>query len=355
MTALCHSDDSLISGQPAQHGLFVISLDFELFWGMRHEPSIKAYIPRLVGARAAIPQLLKLFTEFSIHATWATVGFLFFDRTQTLQEYAPRLRPQYRNRMLYPYSDLPPHDVRETVDSIYFAPSLIRRIADTENQELGTHTFSHYFCLEEGQDIETFRQDLFAARAAAKTLGLELRSLVFPQNEFRAEYIQPCQEAGIAAYRGNPPSWLYRDTAHADQSVVRRLGRLADTYFPLSSGNCHPVETQSTEPPVNVPASRFLRPYSRSLQTLEFLRLRRISDEMTLAARDNLLYHLWWHPHNFGLDTESNLAFLRQILEHYRTLHERYGFESASMGDAANVLLKAPRNVDIASHGISVN
>jgi Polysaccharide deacetylase len=355
LTALCYSDDSLISVQPERHGLFVISLDFELFWGMRHEPSVKDYIPRLVGARAAIPQLLELFTEFSIHATWATVGFLFFDRTQALQEFAPRLRPQYRNRLLYPYSDLPPNDVKETADSIYFAPSLIRRIADTENQELGTHTFSHYFCLEEGQDIETFRQDLFAARAAAKAWGLELRSLVFPQNEFRAEYIQPCHEAGITAYRGNPPSWLYRDTAHADQSVVRRLGRLADTYVPLSSGNCHPVETQSLEPPVNVPASRFLRPYSRSLQTLEFLRLRRIRDEMTLAARDNLLYHLWWHPHNFGLDTESNLAFLRQILEHYRALHERYGFESASRGEAANALLRAPHSIDIASDGISVN
>jgi hypothetical protein len=162
-----------VAGLPGQRGLFVISLDFELYWGMRHEAGVKDYIPRLVGARIAIPQLLKLFTEFSIRATWATVGFLFFDRTRTLLEYAPEQRPQYRNSRLYPYSDLPPDDAKETADSIYFAPSLIRLIAETEHQELGTHTFSHYFCLEEGQDIETFRQDMLAARAAAQKLGFE--------------------------------------------------------------------------------------------------------------------------------------------------------------------------------------
>jgi hypothetical protein len=344
-----------VAGLPGQRGLFVISLDFELYWGMRHEAGVKDYIPRLVGARIAIPQLLKLFTEFSIRATWATVGFLFFDRTRTLLEYAPEQRPQYRNSRLYPYSDLPPDDAKETADSIYFAPSLIRLIAETEHQELGTHTFSHYFCLEEGQDIETFRQDMLAARAAAQKLGFDLRSLVFPQNEFRAEYIQPCIEAGITAYRGNPPSWLYRDTAHADQSSVRRVGRLLDTYAPLTSGNCHPLATQDTEAAMNVAASRFLRPYSRPLDRFEPLRLRRIKGEMTMAARNKLLYHLWWHPHNFGLDTERNLAFLRQILEHYRELNERYGFESAHMGEAANgVRGNRPASV-ITAHAAAAN
>jgi hypothetical protein len=338
-----------------QQGLFVISLDFELYWGMRHETGVKDYIPRLVGARTAIPHLLKLFTEFSISATWATVGFLFFDRTRTLLEYAPEQRPQYRNPRLYPYSDLPPDDAKETADSIYFAPSLIRLIAETENQELGTHTFSHYFCLEEGQDIETFRQDMLAARASAQKLGLELRSLVFPQNEFRAEYVQPCIEAGITAYRGNPPSWLYRDTAHAAQSSVRRVGRLLDTYAPLTSGNCHSLTAQDTEAAMNVAASRFLRPYSRALDRFEPLRLRRIKGEMTMAARNKLLYHLWWHPHNFGLDTERNLAFLRQILEHYRTLNERYGFESAHMGKAANDVRSSRPAASTIGHGTAAN
>jgi peptidoglycan/xylan/chitin deacetylase (PgdA/CDA1 family) len=310
-------------------------LDFELYWGMRHLASVRDYIPRLVGARAAIPALLRLFTEYSIHATWATVGFLFFDQTSSLLEFAPRQRPQYRKRVLYPYSDLPPDEVRETTDSIFFAPSLIRLIADTANQEVGTHTFSHYFCLEEGQDIEAFRHDLLAARRAAQQFGLQLRSLVFPQNEFKAQYIRPCLEAGITAYRGNPPSWIYRETAQEQQGQVRRLGRLMDAYLPITSGNCHTFTPSIEIAPVNVPASRFLRPYSRSLRGFDPMRLRRIACEMTMAARKGLLYHLWWHPHNFGLDTEHNLAFLRRVLDHYRSLQEQYGFESRNMGEVA--------------------
>ena len=78
--------------RPAQNGRrgrFVISLDFELYWGVRHLPSVKQYFPHLVGARTAIPALLDLFSEYGIHATWATVGFLFCDQTRTLLRFAP--------------------------------------------------------------------------------------------------------------------------------------------------------------------------------------------------------------------------------------------------------------------------
>jgi peptidoglycan/xylan/chitin deacetylase (PgdA/CDA1 family) len=338
------STGSSTSVAAANCGLFVISLDFELYWGMRHEPSVSQYVPRLIGARAAIPAILRLFTQYSIHATWATVGFLFFDRTRTLLDFAPRQRPQYRKKYLNPYCDLPPDDARETTESIHFAPSLISLIAGTANQEIGTHTFSHYFCLEEGQDIESFRHDLLAARSAAKELGIEVRSLVFPQNEFRAEYIQPLLEAGVTTYRGNQPSWIYRETAQDDQGRLRRLGRLLDTYVPVSS-NTFPIVSSIGSSPVNICASRFLRPYSRSLRNLEPLRLRRIKNEMSLAAKRGFLYHLWWHPHNFGLDTEYNLAFLRNILEHYRLLRDQYGFESSNMTEAASYHTAGP-NLD---------
>jgi hypothetical protein len=54
---------------------------------------------------------------------------------------------------------------------------------------------------------------------------------------------------------------------------------------------------------------------------------------MTVAARQGKVFHLWWHPHNFGLHTDENLAFLERILEHYAKLRHEYGFESAAMGD----------------------
>jgi len=163
--------------------------------------------------------------------------------------------------------------------------------------------------------------------------------LVFPQNEFNAEYLKPCLEAGITAYRGNPHSWIYREAVQRRQGRTKRFGRLLDSYVPLTSGNCHQIALSPAQPPVNVPASRFLRPYLPSVGALEHMRLKRIKNEMSAAAEGKLLYHLWWHPHNFGADMESNLVFLRSLLEHYRSLNERHGFESATMGEVANLCL----------------
>jgi hypothetical protein len=69
------------------------------------------------------------------------------------------------------------------------------------------------------------------------------------------------------------------------------------------------------------------------------MRLRRILSSMTSAAQKQRLFHLWWHPHNFGVNTEANLHFLRAILEHYAQLRQHYNFSSQSMGEVAEGVL----------------
>ena len=53
--------------------------------------------------------------------------------------------------------------------------------------------------------------------------------------------------------------------------------------------------------------------------------------DLTYAAKKGLVYHLWWHPHNFGDHTEDNLAFLKMILDRYPMLKKAYGMESLNM------------------------
>jgi len=67
----------------------------------------------------------------------------------------------------------------------------------------------------------------------------------------------------------------------------------------------------------------------------EPLRLHWIKGDLTEAARKGLFYHLWWHPHNFGTNIAANLALLRKILEHYRSVHDLYGMESLNMVEMA--------------------
>ena len=67
-------------------GKLLISLDFELMWGVRDKRTISGYGKNIMGAREAIPQLLNLFGKYDIHATWAVVGFLFARSRKELEE-----------------------------------------------------------------------------------------------------------------------------------------------------------------------------------------------------------------------------------------------------------------------------
>ena len=63
------------------------------------------------------------------------------------------------------------------------------------------------------------------------------------------------------------------------------------------------------------------------------LRLNRIKNEIIQAAKAGEIYHLWWHPHNFGIDPEGAIKTLKSILEVYRYCAETFGMESKTMGE----------------------
>lgn len=341
MSTLIAEQESL---ETKRSGIFVISLDFELYWGVRDKRTIEEYQQNLAGTSPAILALLKLFDECEIHATWATVGFLFFESREELINGLPASKPQYLNDKFSPYHCLHGLGGNETEAPFHYAPSMIKMIASFPHQEIGTHTFSHYYCLEKGQDLNTFRDDLDAAMRVARKRNLHLESLVFPKNQFNSEYIAVCKEMGVTAYRGNGSPPIYSAQCNEKQSFCRKGLRLLDSYFDISGHNSHDLDEINGHSPFNIPASRFLRPYSRRLKILEPLRLRRIQSELTYAAREKLVYHLWWHPHNFGVNLAENMSFLRKILEHYANLREVYGMKSLNMGEMAQLLLIRAQN-----------
>ena len=81
----------------------------------------------------------------------------------------------------------------------------------------------------------------------------------------------------------------------------------------------------------NVPASHFLRPSAGRLAGLHPRHLGVIEAAMTRAARQGLAFHLWWHPHNFGLRTAENLSGLDRLLAHFHRLQGDYGMVSRGM------------------------
>lgn len=318
-------------------GHFVISLDFELLWGVRDKKTINQYGENIKNVHLVIPRLLDIFSKFDINATFSIVGFLFFETKAELIANIPVKTPKYFNANLSPYNghfNCVGKSYKE--DLYHFAPQLIELIKTYPNQEIGSHTFSHYYCLEEGQMPEDFEADIKAAIKVAQQKKIDIKSLVFPRNQFNEAYLQVCNQSGIICYRGNEHSWLYKAKNISKETKIRRALRLIDAYIKISGHNCYKNEYMKSKSPIDIPSSRFLRPFNKKLKNLDSLRLNRIKSGMTYAAKNNLTYHLWWHPHNFGLYQDENFNFLEKILIHYKYLNKNYGFTSITMSALAN-------------------
>lgn len=327
--------ESWIRNVSVSQSAFVISLDFEQHWGVYDHSSVDAYRTKLDGARRAIPEILERFEAKGIHASWATVGLLLCEgREDALAQYPKH--PGYRELGVRIEDVISRSGESETDDPYHYALSLAQRIASVPGQEIATHTFSHYYCLEDGPSAQDFENDLEAARNVASRHGIDLNAIVFPRNQYTPAHLAACRRQGIKAFRGNPTAKPYLPRSAADTTRLTRLTRLLDAYVevvPTDELLSYPSKEEGL---VNVPASRFLRPVSRSNRLFSRLRLRRIRSEMTRAAREGADYHLWWHPHNFGTYTEDNLALLDAIVEHYQELRKRHGMASMTITEAAN-------------------
>jgi peptidoglycan/xylan/chitin deacetylase (PgdA/CDA1 family) len=323
--------------QPAralpEYGAFVISLDFELHWGVRDHATVDGpYRANLLGARVAVEEMLRLFADYGVHGTWAVVGFLFARNRDELRASWPAERPTYLDRSLDPYVE--PVGEGESDDPLHYAPSLIQLIQDSDGQELATHTYSHYYCKAPGQLASAFAADLSSARAIAGRSGVALRSIVFPRNQHNPSYDEVLCRADIRTYRGYAKTWMYRE--NGSLQGFARAARLIDAYVPLNDGSVGWDEIVQPNGLNDVAASMFLRPVRKRASLLSRMRLRRIQRLITRAAQRRRIAHLWWHPHNFGVQTEENVAFLREILETYRKCAKLYGMKSLTMSEVGD-------------------
>ena len=321
-------------------GTFVISLDFELLWGVRDGRDIDGYGEAILGGRRAIPLMLAAFERFGIRATWATVGLLMCRSRDEMLDSVPEAEPRFAEAGLSSYPHLRTQVGRDEQDDPYhFGASLVDRILDTRGQELATHTHSHYFCGERGADAQSFRADLEAALAVAQRYGVDIRSIVFPRNQVTEDALRICAALEVPVWRGQPDGQLYRVREQRDIGLLLRVLRAGADIAPARLLPPPTARVEAADGLLNVQATAFLRPLDGARGRLWPLQRRRLFAMMDRAARKNGLFHLWWHPHNFGLAPELHMSRLTELLQHFRTLQDRFGMQSRSMGDFA-----APRD-----------
>jgi len=284
-----------------QRPTVVISLDFELRWGMqarlRFDPN--AYRENLENEIPVVQQLLKLFLERRIHATWAVVGAIACHGWDEYFLRAPR-PPRYHdpNLAISPrYAELDP-DGR-----LHFGAGAVHAIHDTPGQELGTHTFSHILMREPGISADDVRLDLQAAASLwRERFGAAPVSLVFPKNQIAFDSV--VRDCGIRIWRGTEGPWYFdRNDARRISPLSRGL-RLIDAVNPFVC-RASPVQGNVTR------SSLFLRTnLPRPAWALHVARIRR---ELA-ALRAPQVFHLWWHPHNLGVQTRTRIGRVEQIL-----------------------------------------
>lgn len=321
---------------PDQPGALVISLDLELHWGMRDRvgPTGQAAAD-LAASRDVSCRLARLFSERNIRATWAVVGMLFASTRSELERFSPSCRPRYRRPELDPYSE--PVGENESDDPLHLAGSLVRELSGTPGQEIASHTYSHYYCLESPQDEQAWRSDLAAAQAIAAHQGLSLRSLVLPRNQWEPSLLDVLPEYGFDCVRAPRPGWANRPRPAGTTPAAARIARSAAYYQglrPLPSFGW--TELDLSGGVCRLPASSFLPPWTPGRRRLEPLRQRRLVRGLRHAIRTGGIFHLWWHPHNFVPHVGPNLDELARFLDVFAWMSARHGIVSLSMGDVAD-------------------
>ena len=320
------------------HPIFTISLDFELLWGVFDKVGNVIDREYFLRTRRLIPEMLALFQKYQIEATWATVGMLFAENEEEWNSYQPSLKPSYKDQNLSAY-----HWVRSNkLDSTcHFAPEIIKEIINCPGQEIGSHTFAHFYTLSNGQTPIQFRADLQAAQKIAKDkFDLSLKSLVFPRNHINPLYMDICVDEGFEQVRVNPPKWYWQETQH--EGLLKKAVRTLDCFFGFGERSSYDGKKVIVwqEKLKLMPASRILKPINQKFPLTNARRIQRIIEEMSLAAKNQEVYHLWWHPHNFAVDPIQALRELESILVHYQFLNEKYGMKSMSMQSFGDFLNK---------------
>jgi hypothetical protein len=164
-------------------GALIISADFELGWAWRYSRKKENPLEMARRARKNFPKLIKLFGDYSIPVTWATVGHLMLRSCNKDSHNWMRRIPYFRNeKWIYDKGDWFDADPCTSWDKAkeWYAPDLIEMILDSRvEHEIGCHTFSHIDMSYKNCPSEVAEDEIKACFESAKEWGIILKSFVF--------------------------------------------------------------------------------------------------------------------------------------------------------------------------------
>ena len=179
------SDVPLMKRFPGGYkGGLIISADFELGWAFRYSKR-GAYPEKMANqTRENFPYFIKMFEDYEIPITWATVGHLMLSECKKGDHDWMHRIPYFENKhWIYnkgDWFDCDPYTNWKKAKT-WYAPDLIEKILNSKvKHEIGCHTFTHIDFSDKNCPLEVAEDEIKACIEAAKKWNITLKSMVFP-------------------------------------------------------------------------------------------------------------------------------------------------------------------------------
>ena len=298
-------------------GTFLLTFDVELAWGLFFDRRWRERALAKYGAvREVLPEVLGILERHDVRATFAFVGHLFLDRCERVAGVAHPEMPRPENLWFDgDWYDFDPTTDAET-DPLWYGPDLVAAVrAARPEHAIGLHGFSHAF-LDRSREVA--RAEMAAAKAAARSAGVEARSFVYPRN--LVGFTDELVPAGLSRYRaaGNGTT-----RSRAGNLLRRLLGAAPPVGRPRVVDGA--VEVPTSLPILPAMGARALFPMAA--------RLREVRRGLERARDGAACYHLWTHPHNFVEGRSQMLSYLDRALALVAAFRERGEVVVLTMGE----------------------
>ena len=288
-------------------GTFILSLDCEGKWGMADHLTADHH-HWLPGERLrqAYRQLLDLFGEHEIDATWAFVmAFLLTPKEQRERDQLFQDQPIDGRNWLVNFRAA---QAEGNMDG-WSSPELLELVAAHDGHEIGCHGFSHLPLDPAQVPREVTAREVTAASSVAMEKQVTLRTFVYPRN-----LVGYPDQLGHEGYRG------YRDRLPVRPGAVGRLGNLLSEFNIAQRAQ---PDALAGAGPIAIPSGFFfnwrLGARARVPASVTVRRWRRILED---AAANGGVAHLWLHPHNI-ISAPQTFTVLADVIRDVARLRDR--------------------------------
>lgn len=309
-------------------GYFIVSLDFESMWGAIGSKDFEGFESRTRFENEIVDGLIDRFLKHKIHATWGVVGALTCKSKEEMLDC-------FKKDIFYKEWGIRIQSIINHSDYRYYMPDKVEMLSKVPFVEIASHTFSHAYFNSNSVLEDDANNELRLSKETLSKYG-DIQTIIFPRNQVNETRLKLLGKYGYSIYRGTI-SRLWNN----------KYLEYLNCYIPLSRKVSYSLDgIKEINGIYNVPASMFLRFSKNSINLFEKLRICRIKYEMRRSAKKNLVFHLWFHPHNLGSNLERGFKLLDEILNYYDYLKKKYEYESLNMFEIKSVISKKEKKTN---------